>query len=83
MHRIAAGTATATALPNQEAEETFMSEYIQDAIRRNPHISHQTGAELLLLEFQMIELMKYIRQAAPFQAIRRHVPILQAITMSS
>jgi len=46
----------------------------------NPHISHQTGAELLILSFQTMELMKNVRQARPVQAILRHIPVFQAET---
>jgi hypothetical protein len=57
MHRTAIGTPTPKASPKRQAEEEAVSPTLPEDLR-NALISHQTGAEFLMLEFQTMELMK-------------------------
>ena len=44
----------------------------------NSQISHQTGAQLIALPFQIMELIKKLRQPNPVHIMYRQVPVFQA-----
>lgn len=41
-------------------------------------MSHHTGAQFTTLPFQMIELMKKLREAKAVHIVKRHVPVFHA-----
>lgn len=42
-------------------------------------MSHHTGAQFTTLPFQMIELMKKLREAKAVHVVKRHVPVFHAV----
>jgi hypothetical protein len=80
VHRTATGTPIQEAIYTREAEVCILKPGIAAVANEtsNLHMSHQTGAGLLRLSFQITELMNRLRTHRPVQAILRHVPTFQA-----